>query len=193
MHHWLLWSIRIWQAWFSVNPTTWHCVQSKPKQTGTSKIVSLTLGWEGVWNEVSEEHLFLRYCALISDYFSLHYGRLRHTAVSCFHSSSFPDSHGALYSQLQPCVLLGFFWVRIIIPAWPTASAVLVQWEPSVLACCSHSFRFAAFPLMRTRTGLPYRAQSRSSSTGERNRSAFKSVFTFKAFWSLPPPWEMDS
>lgn len=86
-----------------------------------------------------------------------------------------------------------FFWVRIIIPAWPTASVVLVQWEPSVLACCSHSFRFAAFPLMRTRTGLPYRAQSRSSSTGEWNRSAFKSVFTFKAFWSLPPPWEMDS
>lgn len=96
----------------------------------------------------------------------------------------FLDSLGVLYSQLQTRVFF-FFSVTIIIPVRPVASVVLVQWEPSVSACCSHSFRFAAFPLKRTHAGLPYRAQSKSSSTGEQNRSAFKSGFTFEGFWSL--------
>ncbi|GAA6079639.1 uncharacterized, partial [Tachysurus ichikawai] len=49
----------------------------------------------------------------------------------------------------------------------------MVQWEPNVSACCSRSFRFAAFSLKRTHAGLQYRVQSKSSSPGERNRSAF--------------------
>lgn len=187
MHHWLLWSIRIWQARFSINPMAWHFAQSKPKQTGMPEIVGLTLEWERVSKEISEEHLFFLSCRdVIRDYFIFHYGGRRHTAVSCFRSSSFLDCLGVLYSQQQPHVFFFFFFflVRIIIPARPVASVVLVQWEPSVSACCSHSFRFAAFPLKHTHAGLPYQVQSWSSSTGEQNRLAFKSVFTFEAFWN---------
>lgn len=156
-------------------------------KTETLGIVALTLGLERVWKEVSKEHLFFFfkfYCVVIRDYFSFHYGRLRHMAVSCFHSSSFSrQSWCALFTVTDLCFF--FFSVTIIIPVRPVASVVLVQWELSVSACCSHSFRFAAFPLKRTHAGLPYRAQSKSSSTGERNRSALKSGFTFEGFWSL--------
>lgn len=125
---------------------------------------------------------------MIRDYFSSHYGGLRHTAVSCFRSSSFPDSRGVLYSQLQPYVFFGQNHYPRSARCFGRVGAVGAECvgllQPFVSICCFSSDAYT------------YRPPISSAEPEQQHRRAKPlSVQVCIYIQSLlkSPPWEMDS